>query len=452
MQSPAAESRETCWRCRRPVVTCWCAELPALPETKTRVVIVQHPRERDVAIGTARMTWMALPGSRLVEGTAVARADGVDRQIPDLFEEGAGEVAVLFPGDDARPLSDWLAKPPRVLIVVDGTWSQARKILKLNPRLAALPRLSYDPPQPGNYRIRREPTDKHLSTIEATAAVLGALEGDPDRFSSMLQPFTVMVDRQLAAAAEHQDRRRHQKTKTTSPLLPELQRLDFERAVVVYAEANCHPRCDRAPGAPEVVHLIASRPFASPPASSSSSSLDRRFFEALVRPRRPLHETVPKRLALPTEALLQGEDVGVFLARFRAFAGDDPWVCWGPFARDLLAQEGEPKRGFVDVRALVARTLRRQGGGIEKACVALGVKSPWADDSDLGPSRTARMQAGIVGVLRVLRGLGEQRAGPAESVTDASTDVSTNATTDVRTDVSTDVSTDATTDASAPPA
>lgn len=365
-----------------------------MPETKTKVVIVQHPRERDVAIGTARMTWMALPGSRLVAGVHV------DDQLADLFVDGAG-AAVLFPGDDARPLEQWLGDPPRTLVVVDGTWSQARKILKLNPQLAALPRLSYDPPQPGNYRIRREPTDKHLSTIEATAAVLGALEGDPQRFAAMLQPFTMMVDRQLAATAERQDRRRHLKKKTTSQALPELARLDGERAVVVYAEANCHPRSDRAPGAPEVVHLVASRPFAS------SSGSDRRRFEAVVRPRRTLHDTVPKRLGLTTEALLQGEEIAAFLARFRAWAGDDPWVCWGPFARDLLAQEGEPKRGFVDVRALVARTLRRQGGGIEKACASFGVPSPWADDVDTraAASRTVRMHDGIVGVLRHLRTL-----------------------------------------------
>nr|MDQ3300003.1 DTW domain-containing protein [Myxococcota bacterium] len=47
-------------RCRRPQVVCYCAALPRI-DTSTRVVILQHPRERDMAIGTARMASLCLP-------------------------------------------------------------------------------------------------------------------------------------------------------------------------------------------------------------------------------------------------------------------------------------------------------------------------------------------------------------------------------------------------------
>jgi DTW domain-containing protein YfiP len=181
--------RTTCLRCRRPTSACWCAQLPSL-STTTDVVILQHPRERDVAIGTARMTHLCLPGSRFVEGLAF----DAHPALRDIFDD---QTAVLYPGEEARPLEDWLTHRPRRLVVVDGTWSQAKKLLKLNPRLASLPRLSFSPAAPGNYRIRKEPTDQHLSTIEATAAVLGLLEGDPARFAAMLRPFTWMVDHQI---------------------------------------------------------------------------------------------------------------------------------------------------------------------------------------------------------------------------------------------------------------
>lgn len=374
-------ARETCWRCRRPTVTCWCAQVPSLTTTKTCVVFVQHPRERDVAIGTARMAHHSLPGSRLIEGVLI------DDELNDI--DGINDAALLFPGKDARPLSEWLAHPPKVLIVVDGTWSQARKLLRLNPRLAALPRLSYDPLKPGNYRIRREPTDKHLSTIEATAAVLGLLEGDPVRFASMLRPFDFMVDQQLAAiaAAEHAPdaRRRHAYDRTRRSPLPELAALDPQRAVVLYAEANCHPRDDRAAGAPELLHLVASRPLATSPSS----------FSCVLRPRRPLHASVAPRLGLRLQDLEEGADVAVSLANFSAFVGDDQLVCWGPFARDLLVQEGAPRRGFVDVRALVARTRQRAAGGVERAARELGVV---VDIAATAP-RAERMQAAIAALL-----------------------------------------------------
>ncbi len=347
-----------------------------------------------MAIGTARMAHLALPGSLFIEGLAI------DDHLPD-----EDDVAVLFPGEGARPLAQWLQSPPRVLIVVDGTWSQARKLLRLNPRLAALPRLSYDPPQPGNYRIRREPSDKHLSTIEATAAVLGVLEGDPARFATMLLPFDLMVDRQLAAVAA-QGRRRQARVRPHQSPLPELEALDPERAVVCYAEANCHPQPDRAAGAPELLHLVASKPLSSSPS----------FFSVVLRPRRPLHESVAPRLGLARADLEAGVDVDVALQGFRAFVGDQALVCWGSFARDLLAQEGEPRRGFIDLRALVARTRQRAAGGVERAARELGVVA----DVDATAPRAERMHAGIAALLVELYRRRSQWLGAPRSLQGAS--------------------------------
>ena len=43
------------------------------------------------------------------------------------------------------------------LIALDGTWWQARKLLNLNPGLAALPRVAFTPRRLSDYRIRRQP-------------------------------------------------------------------------------------------------------------------------------------------------------------------------------------------------------------------------------------------------------------------------------------------------------
>ena len=71
-------------------------------------------------IGTARMAHLSLPNSELhqgVEFTSHARV----RELA-----AANGTALLFPGDGAVDPSE-LAEPPRTLIVVDGTWAQARK-------------------------------------------------------------------------------------------------------------------------------------------------------------------------------------------------------------------------------------------------------------------------------------------------------------------------------------
>ena len=100
-----ASPRPTCPACRRPASVCYCPHVRPLP-TRTRVVLLQHPRERDVAIGTARMASLCLPNSELHVGvhwrgsTALARA---------LSDPGR-PAALLYPGEGAV---DVLAHPPR---------------------------------------------------------------------------------------------------------------------------------------------------------------------------------------------------------------------------------------------------------------------------------------------------------------------------------------------------
>lgn len=79
-----------------------------------------------------------------------------------------------------------------------GTWVEARKLLRYNRALRALPRVGFVPSVPSAYRIRRAPAPHCWSTIEAVASVLGVLEGDPDRFAPPLVPFQRPVAQQLA--------------------------------------------------------------------------------------------------------------------------------------------------------------------------------------------------------------------------------------------------------------
>lgn len=181
-----------CGHCRRPAVVCWCTTLRPVASA-TRVLILQHPRERRVAIGTGRMTHLALPNSELHEGI--------------VFEEHArvramaAQGALLFPGSAARAPREFRAAPPPVLVVLDGTWSQARSLYRLNPFLHGLPRIAFRPETPSGYRIRREPAPECWSTIEAVAHVLGEFEADTSRFAQLLDPFHDLVAMQIAHGA-----------------------------------------------------------------------------------------------------------------------------------------------------------------------------------------------------------------------------------------------------------
>jgi DTW domain-containing protein len=382
---PAVQHRERCLRCRRPRRACYCRHLRPV-ESAVRTCILQHPREGKTAIGTARMAHLSLPNSELHQGITF----GDHPRVRALAaEEG---TALLFPGEGAQDPAALQGRPPRAVIVVDGTWSQARKVLRLNPFLEALPRLAFTPERPSNYRIRAEPSAECVSTIEAVVHLLGALEGAPGRFRPILDAFDRMVDLQLDEQArrsgpprrlERKPNRRPRVDLTVAAL-----RARPDDLVALYAEANAWATGSEVEGEAELLQLCAVRPATG------------ERFEAVVAPRRPLGPSVPLHLELPEARLRAGEPVAEALARFAAFLRPGDLYCgWGPYAVGLLRAEGAPEREFCDLRLACARVLRRRPGGVEQAVRLLGRPDL---PPPTGPGRAGRRLASLLGVLERL--------------------------------------------------
>jgi DTW domain-containing protein YfiP len=380
--------RILCNRCQRPAKVCWCDRLTRL-HSRTRVCFLQHPRESRVAIGTARMAHLSLPNSELHRGVEF----GAHERVRALAS--ASDTALLFPGEGALDPEELSGSSPRTLIVVDGTWAQARKVVKRNPLLQALPRIGLRPAQPSNYRIRSEPAAHCVSTIEAVVHVLGALEGDPGRFQPLLRAFDRMVDLQLEHAARRAGpprvRRKPQRRPRAELALAELH-ARFPAAVAIYAEANAHARLGSGAGEAELIQLVAVRP-----ATGAR-------FEALIAPRRPLAPGAPAHLEVAAARILAGDDIQSALGRFRAFLHAEDLFCgWGGYALDLLRAEGGPERPFLDLRLLAARLLRRRPGGVEQAVRLLGRPEP---QRPLGEGRAGRRLAALAALLDELCALG----------------------------------------------
>jgi DTW domain-containing protein len=186
--------RSTCPRCLRPAGFCYCDLLPRVA-SRTRVVLLQHPREARLAICSAWLTHLALPGSELHRGVRFAAHPRV-RELA-----AAPGAALLFPREGAAPAASRADDPPGTLFVVDGTWPQAARMLRDNPFLAALPAIAVSSPAASGYgALRREPGDGLLSTAEAVALALGELERDAARFAPIGEAFRATVARQLACA------------------------------------------------------------------------------------------------------------------------------------------------------------------------------------------------------------------------------------------------------------
>lgn len=194
-------SRARCERCLRPQGHCLCALIPRLAN-RTRVLLLQHPSEAAHALNTARLAALGLENAELRVGEDFS---GLDLSGEDAW--------LLFPGESAIALDELAARPapkPRLLVVPDGTWRKARKLLHLNPQLAALPRVVLPDGLSSRYRLRKAPAEGALSTIEAVVHALNALDA-PQGYDELLRPFDVLIEGQIAAMGDETFRRNHQR-------------------------------------------------------------------------------------------------------------------------------------------------------------------------------------------------------------------------------------------------
>ncbi len=407
--APAAPARRVlCAGCARPTSVCVCAFVTSI-QTKTRVLILQHPRERHVPINTVRLARLCLPDATIRQGVEL---DG-DPVVADVLAGQGGWPTpyVLYPGADAMDLAVERPPGPITLIVLDGTWWQANKLLRRNPGIAALPQLRLAPAAPSRYRIRKEPHEHCVATIEALALALRALDGgagDADaeaRYAALLAPFDAMVEHQLSFARAVGDARHLRAAVARGPRSPrraQIPALDELRAaagdlVCVHGEANAWSVRVADRPAPEIVHWVAWR------VSTGET------FRAVIAPRVRLAPGTPVQIGLSREALAAGESWESFLARWNAFVRPSDALCsWGHFPTATLASGGVslPVRRF-DARVAASGFLGTRVGTAEDCALRLDALAPaepgesaWSAEAGRAGRRMAALARVVTGLLR----------------------------------------------------
>ncbi len=212
-------AREMCYRCFWPQSLCWCPTLRPM-ETRTRFVFLMHPKEfKQEKAGTGRLTHLCLQHSSLHMGVGF---DG-NEEVQALLADPRHYPVLLYPGRMALNLSDGLRRDQAqvaeysafcsetslrtlLVVVLDGTWSGARKMLRLSPSLQVLPRIMFTPTSPSRYVIKQQPQGGCLSTLEATHELLTVLQwAGLDRYSlpdQLMEVFNRMQDFQMRCAAD----------------------------------------------------------------------------------------------------------------------------------------------------------------------------------------------------------------------------------------------------------
>ena len=165
------------------------------------VLILQHPQEKGEALATAVVTSTLLRRAELVIGLSwpnlsrvLGRAADPKRWAvlylgstrPAAFGLQREVVALDGRGEPAAD-QETILRALDGVVLLDGTWKEAKTLWWRNPWLLKLRRLVLNPQHPSRYgRIRREPRREALSTLEAAALVLKHLDGGREIEAALL--------------------------------------------------------------------------------------------------------------------------------------------------------------------------------------------------------------------------------------------------------------------------
>jgi len=180
-------------RCRMHARYCVCEEVERL-DLRTRIVVLMHYREWGKTTATAHLASLAL------SNFAIYLRGKVGQPLPtkDLRDPERRQL-LLYPAEDARVLTrELVAEDPRpvTIVVPDGSWRQASKVLTRVEALHDVERIVLPPGPPSEYKLRRETKEAGLATYEAIARTLGIIEGMEVQ-KSLERPFHAMVERTL---------------------------------------------------------------------------------------------------------------------------------------------------------------------------------------------------------------------------------------------------------------
>jgi DTW domain-containing protein YfiP len=212
-----AEPIPECPHCQKPMPLCICDSVTPI-ENRLSLLILQHPQEQDRALGTARLlarhfadatvrVGLSWPSLSKALGRPVENASHWavlylgSARAADL--EAEGEIVALDrKGGVADNQRSRLGKLEGV-VLLDGTWSQAKALWWRNPWMLKCQRVILNPARPSRYgRLRKEPRKDGLSTIEAAATMLAGLEKRPDIAESLNASFERMLARFREVQAE----------------------------------------------------------------------------------------------------------------------------------------------------------------------------------------------------------------------------------------------------------
>ncbi|XP_050185141.1 tRNA-uridine aminocarboxypropyltransferase 2 isoform X3 [Myiozetetes cayanensis] len=194
----------------RPQKVCLCPFLPVHPlKVSTCLYIIQHPAEESRVLRTVPLLAACLPPDKCK--ILVGRRFSEDRY-PELATVCRNpSTLILYPGAEATNLEEVAVMSPRpsVMIIIDGTWSQAKDIFYKNSLFRLPKQVQLKTSNSSQYVIRTQPTNTCLSTLECAAVALAIMEKNKSIQETILHPLQALCSFQLQHGAQIHHSKEH---------------------------------------------------------------------------------------------------------------------------------------------------------------------------------------------------------------------------------------------------
>ena len=177
-------------------------------QTETKFVILMHPKEyKKTKNGTGHFTNLSLPNSEIHIGIDFTK----NNRINELINNSENECYIIYPGKESINLNEKKIATQKniVLFLIDSTWACSKKMIRESQNLIKLPKVSFTHTKKSMFRIKEQPADYCLSTMESTLCILELLNMHniekikENAFKNFLKPFHQMIEYQINRAAEH---------------------------------------------------------------------------------------------------------------------------------------------------------------------------------------------------------------------------------------------------------
>jgi DTW domain-containing protein YfiP len=203
---------DVCPKCEKLAKLCICEAIEPV-DNRIFVLILRHPQEQDRKLGTAKIATLQLKNSALKTGLSwanLSKASGIPESDPKkwgVLYLGTAKTSEPLPPAPLTALNrkGGVAEDQSVLddlvgiILLDGTWQQAKALWWRNAWMLKCRRLVLQPPNVSLYgSLRKEPRKESVSTIEAAAHTLAALENDDSLVEKILPPFKLLLKKARA--------------------------------------------------------------------------------------------------------------------------------------------------------------------------------------------------------------------------------------------------------------